>query len=167
MYDKFFLKLASEPVENLKYADVKEIGMELDWFSHVYGRTMLVGTLMYESYKNYRCKTEFNKRVLGNPLNIPTVIFIHDWTTGSHTYNTTLEKFGSFDNLFNNQDISEYKNVFIFNIKPPKLKSNGKSEKHFNVQRKKRFRVPVINGMSTDNRVISSTVISCTFRDLK
>lgn len=159
----FFTELIDIPREELQHADIKEIGMELDWFSHVYGTTILAGTLKYESYKNYRRKDEFNKNVLETPLDIKTMIFIHDWQVCSNT----IDKFGTIANLFRNQPCDEYTNHMVFSIKPPKLKKNGKPEKHFNVQRKKRFRVPVINGLMTDGRIVKSTIISCTFRNLK
>lgn len=166
--EHFFLDVANIPMEELKYCDVKEIGMELDWFSHVFGRTILVGRLCYESFKNYKCKSEFEENVLDHPLNVPTVIFIHDWHSPDIA-NNKLARFGSLENVFNGQfkEIAGIKNRFIFEIVPPKIKKNGKPEKQFNIQRKKRFRIPVMNGMCSDGRVVKSTVISCTFRDLK
>lgn len=165
--EKFFNDtFINEPLENFKTIDIKEIGIELDWFSHVYGRTILVGTLTYESYKNYRCKKEFESKVLSNPLNIPTVIFIHDWDVANKG---SIEKFKNPEKLFNGclDEISNIENKFVFCIKRPKLKKNGKSEKHFNIQRKKRFRINVVNGMCSDKRIIHSTTISCTFRNLQ
>lgn len=167
--EQFFLEFLGTPVENLKFSDVKEIGMELEWFSHVFGRTILVGTLRYETFKNYKCKTEFERQVLGYQLDVPTVIFIHDWNTPGVDMRGKLERFGTFENLFNGQfdSIKNIKNRFIFEIETPKRKKNGKLEKQFNVQRKKRFRIPVVNGLSSDGRVIKSSVISCIFRDLE
>jgi hypothetical protein len=164
---QFLLDFVNAPVDKYKYTDVKEIGMEIDWFSHVFGRTIIAGILRYETYKNYRCKKEFNKNVTDNRMDVPTLIFIHDWTTSQHTYTKTLDKFGTFQNLFNNnKDFEQYSNRMIFNIKPPNIKKNGKPDKHFNVQRKKRFRIPVVNGMTSDDRVIKATTISCTFRNV-
>lgn len=158
----------NKDINEFKNADVKEIGIVVDWFSHVFGRTILVGTLSYESYKNYRCKKEFEKNVLANPINKPVVIFIHDWDGNSGQ--TVANKFGgSFDAIFNHSfdDIKDIETKFLFRIRPPRLKTNGKPHKHFNINRKKRFRIPVVDGLTSDMRVIGSTIISCTFRDLK
>jgi hypothetical protein len=165
--EAFFLDIANIPATELKFSDVKEIGMELDWFSHIFGRTILCGNLTYESYKNYRCKKEFEKNVMVNTTKKPTVIIIHDWACKHGA--DVAEKFGSLENIFNNKfdDISKIENKLIFRIKPPKLKKNGKPEKHFNINRKKRFRIHVLDGITSDKRVICSTVISCTFRDLQ
>lgn len=164
--DKFFLDpFLNRPIEDFKHSEVVGMGMVLDWLSHISGRTILVGTLTYESHKNYKSKKEFEEKVLSNPLNKPTVIFIHDWYP--HNYMKGVSKFKNFDNLFNRhfEEIEKIENRFIFNIKPPEIKKNGKPEKHFNVQRKKPFGIKVVNGMSSDMRIIDSTTISCTFRD--
>lgn len=161
----FFNSFLDVPTSSLVYSDVKEIGMDFEWFSHIYGRTILYGKLKYKSFKNYRCKEEFKKRVLANPLDEPTVIFIHNWDN-DYDCKRVLERFKNVENIFvgtHADQISKVKNRMIFQIKPPKLKKNGKPEKHFNIQRQKRFRINVINGQCSDNTVIGSTVISCSF----
>jgi hypothetical protein len=164
---EFFKNFLDVPVSELKYSDVKEIGIDFDWFSNIYGITILVGKMKYKSFKNYRCKEEFRKNVLSKPLDIPTVIFIHNWEN-EYDIDKSLKRFKKVDNLFVGQylnEISKIKNRMIFQIKPPKLKKNGKPEKQFKIQRKKRFRIDVINGQCSDNTVIKSTVISCSFPD--
>ena len=161
----FFNSFLDVQTSSLKYSDVKELGMDFEWFSHIYGITILYGKIKYKSFKNYRCKEEFRKNVLSNPLDIPTVIFIHNWDDEHHC-KTSLQKFKNVENIFVGQyadQIAGISNRMIFQIKPPKLKKNGKPEKHFNIQRKKRFRINVINGQCSDNTVIQSTVISCSF----
>lgn len=161
----FFNNFLDVPTSELKYSDVKEFGMDFEWFSHIFGITILYGKLKYKSFKNYRCKKEFREKVLSNVLDIPTVIFIHDWNS-EHECKRSLERFKKVENIFVGQyasQIANVKNRMIFQIKPPKLKKNGKPEKHFNIQRKKRFRINVINGQCSDNTIIKSTVISCSF----
>lgn len=161
----FFNDFLDVPTSLLKYNDVKEIGMDFEWFSHIFNVTILVGTVKYKTYKNYRCKEEFKKYILENQLNIPTVIFIHDWHN-EETCAETMQLFKNVDNLFIGKYkdvISKIDNKMIFQIKQPRLKKNGKSEKHFNIQRKKRFRINVINGQCSDNTIIKSTTISCNF----
>ena len=163
----FFKGFTDVPTTDLRFSDVKELGMDLEWFSHIFGTTILYGKLNYKSFKNYRCKKEFELNVLSKKLDIPTVIFIHDWYDGDdYSLKKSLEVFKNPKNLFIGQYekcIENTANRMVFQIKPPKLKKNGKPGKHFNMQRKKRFSINVINGQCSDNTVIKSTTISCSF----
>jgi len=157
--DPFF----SAPMTDYKLDDVKEIGFVVDWFSKVYGRTLLVGTTVYETHKNYRCKTEFEQYKVDSAMDVPTVIFIHEFDKEN------ILKFKTVDNLFTNKldDIKHIENKIFCTIRPPKLKKNGKLNKDYDIERKKRFTIPVENVMmSADMRVVKSTTISCTFRNL-
>lgn len=55
------LKTFSVPSETYQRVKCRRIGIELDWFNCVYGRTILSGRTTYISKKNYRSNKEFDK----------------------------------------------------------------------------------------------------------
>lgn len=157
--DPFF----SKDLNEYKLDDVKELGFVIDWFSNVFERTILVGHVVYETHKNYRCKSEFEKYKEENATMKPTVIFIH----GSNRH--SMLKFKTMENLFVNKldEINGIENKILCNFKAPGIKNNGKPAKLYKIERKKRFTIPVEDVMITDgDRLLKSTVISCTFRNL-
>lgn len=153
----------SQDLDDYKLDNIKELGFVVDWFSNVFDRTILVGNVVYETHKNYRCKSEFEQYKVDNATRTPTVIFVHD--LNKHA----ILKFKTVENLFINKldEIEGIENRVLCTFKPPKMKKNGKPAKRYDIERKKRFTIPVDNVMMTNgSRLLKSTVISCTFRDL-
>lgn len=159
----FGVPFFTTPVTEYKMDDVKELGFVVDWFSKLYGCTLLVGKTVYETHKNYRCKAEFEKYKIDSAMDVPTVVFVHNFDRDR------ILKFREFDNLLTNraQEIDGIENRIFCTIRPPKIKKNGKPNKDFDIERKKRFTIPVENVLiSSGLRIVKSTTISCTFRDL-
>jgi hypothetical protein len=159
----FFGTFFTTPLTEYKLDDIKELGIVVEWFSKVYDRTLLVGTTVYETHKNYRCKEEFERYKVDSVISVPTAIFIHN----SNTH--VMSNFKNIDNLFTNRldEVSGIQNKILCTIRPPKIKKNGKLGKDYDIERKKRFTIPVENLMiSNGMRVVKSTSISCTFRHL-
>lgn len=154
----------SKDLNEYKLDDVKEIGFVIDWFSNVFERTILVGHIVYETKKNYRCKSEYEKYKEENATIKKTVIFIHK--SNKHS----ILKFKTIENLFVNKldEVNGIENKILCNFNVPRIKSNGKPAKLYKIERKKRFTIPVDDVMITDGcRLLKSTVISCTFRNLE
>lgn len=55
------LNAFSVPTETYTRVKCRRIGIKLDWFNCVYGRTILSGRTTYVSKKNYRSNKEFDK----------------------------------------------------------------------------------------------------------
>jgi hypothetical protein len=158
-----FFSLFSEDFSTYRLDDIKEVGFVIDWFSNVYDRTILVGHVVYETHKNYRCKKELEQYKINNAMSIPTVIFIHDLNKDA------LLKFKTVENLFVNKvkEVEDVNYRIICTFKQPKRKRNGKPIKRYDIDRKKRFTIPVDHILITNGkRLVKSTVISCTFRNL-
>lgn len=156
--EPFFTK----PLSDYEIVERKEIGMVVHWFSKVYDRSIFVGEIKYETTKNYRCKAEFEEFKNSNVLSVPTVVFMYTSDTAA------MPLFKNMDNLFVNRtdEISKIENKILCRVKTPKLKKNGKPAKHYSIERKKRFTIPITNVMTSDMRLIGSATLSCTFLDL-
>lgn len=62
------LNVFSVPTEKYTRVKCRRIGVELDWFNCVYGRSILSGKTTYVSKKNYRSNKEFDTYKSNNGL---------------------------------------------------------------------------------------------------
>lgn len=72
---------------------VKRIGMDIEYFSNVCGRTLLVGTVTYISNKNFKSKQCLRTYLETNTISVPAVIVL---TEEDHA----LNRVKNYDNFF-------------------------------------------------------------------
>lgn len=157
---KSFLDIVPSSVISSSY---KRIGFEIDEFSRVYGRVLLVGHFVYQSEKNYRSIKHFNEWYEHNQINIPGVIVLLEENA------KTVSQIQNIDNMFINKFETikrEYLgqgSIKMFGyVKKPK-----KGWRAFKIQRQKRFIIPVDSSiLVNDEHVMYNDELSihCTFR---
>lgn len=148
-------------------SNVKQFGFEIDYFSRVYGRMLLVGRIAYKAEKNYRSKAHFENFKKDNLVSVPTTIMLVEEP------DSVVENVRTIQNMFINRfdEIHEkYSDIQMFGyVKEPKQRKNGKPGRAYKVCRNKRFIIPVSNIIYKDQdgllRHCSSTAIHCTFRE--
>lgn len=152
---------------NYTLSHVKQFGIEIDEFSRVYGRIIIVGHLVYMPNKNYRSKKQFEHYKKNNTIDIPVMIILLE------EENKIVSKMKNISNFFLNkydEYIKNYNSILAFGyVKNPKQRKNGKTSRSFKVHRQKLFIIPVErliyrDGVDNEFKFCSSLAIHCTFR---
>lgn len=148
-----FDSLINENIDNFKYKNIKRIGFEINWFSHVNGRTLLSGTVTYETVKNFRCPDALKKFLDNNTFNIPATIVLVDENQHS------IDDFETTENFFIQKENELETDYLCFGV--IKNKKRG-----FRICRKKQFIINAsrcINKIHNQYRFIKNLQIACTF----
>lgn len=154
---------------NFTQSNVKQFGFEIDYFSRVYGRMVMVGHIVYQANKNYRSKLQFETFRKENTISIPAVILLFEES------DYVISNLESIDNMFINKFKDMKDNYFepsaikMFGyVKSAKLRKNGKPGRAYKVHRRKRFIIPITDLMykdgESDHKYCNTTAIHCTFR---
>lgn len=150
----FCRSLTEKDPTEFKYKNIRRVGFEIDWFSKVNGRTLLSGHVVFQSPKNFRCKSTFEKFLRENTTNIPaTIVLLEE--------DHSVKNFGTIQNFFVRRENELYSNYVMFG----KIKTKKKS---FRVLRKKRFMIGVTDAILNDrgeHLYTKNLQIACTFRD--
>lgn len=164
----FFNIFLNNDDSKYKQSTIKQFGFEIDYFSRIYGRMIMVGHVVYKADKNYRSKKQFEDFRHDNNISIPAVVLLFEEP------NHIISNVESIDNMFINKtdEIREkYFNdaIILFGyIKRPKVRKNGKVGKPFKVYRRKRFIIPITDLLYRDDDMslnyCNTTTIHCTFR---
>lgn len=152
--------------DNYTLSPVKQFGIEIDEFSRVYGRIIIVGHLVYMPNKNYRSKKQFEHYKENNTINIPVMIVLLE------EENRIVAEMKNIGNFFLNkydEYIKNYTSILAFGyVKNPKPRKNGKTGRSFKVHRQKRFIIPVerliYKDIDNEFKFCSPLAIHCTFR---
>lgn len=166
---EFFENFLNQDETNFKLSPVKQFGFEIDLFSRVYGRMIMVGHIVFKADKNYRSKKQFETFREENAVSIPTIIMLFEED------NDVISNMESVDNLFINRfpDIKKKyyveKSIKMFGyVRDPKRRKNGKPGRSYKIHRKKRFIIPITDLIYMDDneefKYCNSTTIHCTFR---
>lgn len=163
----WFQDFAESPACMYDPEPVRQYGFEIDWFSRVYNRTLLVGTLVYQCRKNFRLREDFEKHVEQNRVEIPGSIVLKE----GHL--SAMRCFQSYENYMVQRAeqiercYSEFK--MIAEVRSPQPRKNGKAGRYFKILRRKRFFINIENGMvrhlGQEPLFTGRTTIACTFRD--
>lgn len=150
-------------------SQTKQLGVEIDYFSRIYGMMLIVGHVTYNSVKNYRSKSQFNNFVSENTVDIPVVIMLFELA------DENVSIIESIDNMFINRysEIdetyfkSEHIKMFGY-LKPARRRKNGKKGKSFKVHRGKKFVIHTNDLIykDCDNKFYyaATPTLNCTFR---
>jgi hypothetical protein len=165
----FIEKVCAIDHDTVKPAVVKQIGLEIDWFSNLYGRSILTGHVVYESEKNYRSKVMFNEFKIENKVSKPCTVILFEDDLDLELLCSTFGNFGNFFIGCEQEIIEKYSSYIMIGIlKVPKKKRNGKEGRTYKVLRKKRFFIDVAKCIIVEGdtkRFVDPVLISCTFRD--
>lgn len=148
-----FDSLLNENIDNFKYKNIKRTGFEIDWFSHVNGRTLLSGTVKYETVKNFKCPGALQSYLDNNEFNIPATILLVDEKEHS------IDDFETVENFFIRKENELKDDYLCFGF--IKNKKRG-----FRISRKKQF---ILNAYSCISKVhnqygfTKNLQIACTF----
>jgi hypothetical protein len=165
---EFFDTFLKQDTSAFTQSNVKQFGFEIDYFSRVYGRMLMVGNISYQANKNYRSKHQFEQFRKDNTISIPAVVLLFEES------DYVISNIESIDNLFINKfdEIKEkYCNsnaIKMFGyVKKPKVRKNGKSGRSYKIHRCKRFIIPITYLLYEDNKsnnkFCDTTAIHCTF----
>lgn len=166
---EFFNLFLEKDATEFELSQIKQFGLEIDYFSRVYGRMLMVGHVVYKTNKNYRSKQQFETFRANNTISIPTIIMLFE--ESDHV----IANMESIDNLFINK-FEEIKKKYLVNnaikmfgyVKMPKRKKNGKQGRSYKVNRNKRFVIPIDSLIYVDDdnntKYCTLTSIHCTFR---
>jgi hypothetical protein len=134
----------------------RRIGMSVDWFSSVGNRTILGGTVTYESNKNYRSNVEFGEFKERNVLQRKALVVL---TSGS--IQQIVKTFGTCERFFSP----------AFDHNAP-LQMVGFNTNKFKIRKSKNFFIKVkrlLLNDQTDRRQLlvdnATLEFSCTLRD--
>lgn len=166
---EFFNIFLNNDTTNFTQSHVKQFGFEIDYFSRVYGRMVMVGQIVYKANKNYRSKLQFEQFREQNTISIPAVIMLFEES------DYVISNLESIENMFINKfdDIKEKYfegSIKMFGyVKAPKLRKNGKVGRSYKIHRSKRFIISVTDMMFQDQesnfKYCNTTSVHCTFHE--
>lgn len=143
---------------------INQFGIDIDWFSHVLGRSILCGNITYMSERNFRSKVNLREFKDNNKLNIPiTIILLNDETEMSFKQYENLDMF--FNLNFNEIEEKFSKCVLFGHLQ--NASTSGKKIPTFKISRKKEFRLygkDCLVNIDGSYYFIEKTTFQCNFR---
>jgi len=149
------LKVFSLPTETYTRVKCRRIGIDIDWFNCVYGRTILSGKTTYISKKNYRSNIEFDKYKSDNVENKRVLVILND----SSLKKTSIDFDDNTEHFMYPMFDYEYDIIML-----------GFASNHFKVKKSKTFYVKAPNVLyKNDNEYLLVDNITlenaCNFQD--
>jgi hypothetical protein len=126
---------------------VKRIGLEVDWFSQVMGRTVLHGHITYDSNKNYRSNKAFDQYKALNALRLKTIFILIEGDMPAALASSFMGDTELFLPPDTDKEVMEA-DVFMY----------ATPAKHFKVFKSKRFFVKAFDVLYYERRPTGSPV---------